>query len=75
MQQVNASSHVGSESTNDDVAADEGLAMVEVDLSWKIGTIIIKPHVEVLVLVSFKPEWLCSMLVVSSFEVFACAYT
>jgi hypothetical protein len=66
---------VGSKSTNDDVAADEGLAMVEVELQWKTRTIRIKPHVEVLVLVSSKTEWLCSMLVVSSFEVFACAYT
>ena len=34
-----------------------------------------KPHVQVLVLVSLKTEWLCSMLLVSSFEVFAFAYT
>jgi hypothetical protein len=50
-------------------------SMVEVELHWKTGTITIKPHVEVLVLVSFKTEWLCSMLVVSSFKVLACAYT
>ena len=36
-----------------------------------------KPHVQVLVLVlvSLKTEWLCNMLLVSSFEVFASAYT
>jgi len=54
-------------------------SMVEVELHWKPGTIIMKPHVQVLVLVlvlvSLKTEWLCSMLLVSSFEVFAFAYT
>ena len=52
-------------------------SMVEVELHWKPGTIIMKPHVQVLVLVlvSLKTEWLCSMLLVSSFEVFASAYT
>jgi hypothetical protein len=33
-------------------------SMMEVELHWKIGTIGIKPHVKVLVLVAFKAEWL-----------------